>query len=165
MIQATRDVTIRDFFIFQLKLLIDGFKDLVLLNLSAIAVLLDIVSGKGKRPRLFYSVLRTSERFDLWLNLNGALERLESGEVGDDGLFGASRAGSDSLLGELEQMVRGGDQPRSRRGARAERGEPEPPVHAEPSDTPDRGDRTARSARSPGRGRSARTRKAEPALL
>jgi len=122
MIQATRDVTIRDFFIFQLKLLIDGLKDFVLLNVSAIAVVLDLIAGRGKRPRLFYSVLRKSERFDLWLNLNGALERLESGEVGEDGLFGASEAGSDSLLGEIEQLVRGGDQPRSRRKPEPARG-------------------------------------------
>jgi hypothetical protein len=29
----------------------------------------------------------------------------------EDGLFGASRAGSDSLVGKIEQLVRGGDVP------------------------------------------------------
>ena len=116
MIHATRKVTLRDFFIFQLKLLIDGLKGLVLLNVSAVAVVLDMIAGKGSRPRLFYSVLRSSERFDLWLNLTGALERLEGGEAGEDGLFGASEAGSDSPLGELEQMVRGWGRAGSRKG-------------------------------------------------
>lgn len=115
MTEATRDVTVRDFMIFQLKLLMDGLKDLVLFNLSIGAVVLDILSGKGRRPRLFYSVLRASERFDLWLNLNGAVERLDET---DDGLFGASAAGSDTMLGKLEQMVRGGDEPRGRAGRR-----------------------------------------------
>jgi len=109
MIEATRGVTVRDFLIFQLKLLIDGAKDLVLLQLSLVAVLIDLISGRGRRPRLFYSVLRISERFDLWLNLNGAIDRIESGKGDEDGLFGGSRAGSDSLLGAIEQMVRGGD--------------------------------------------------------
>ena len=51
---------------------------------------------------------RISERLDLWLNLYGATEKAEEDE---DGLFGGSEAGSDSLLGQIEQMVRGGDEP------------------------------------------------------
>jgi hypothetical protein len=112
MTTATRNVTIRDFVIFQIKLLLDGAKDGAVFFLSIAAIVLDILAGKGKRPRLFYSVLRLSERLDLWLNLHGAVERLEDT---DDGLFGASQAGSDSLLGKLEQIVRGGDEPRRRR--------------------------------------------------
>jgi hypothetical protein len=112
MTTATRNVTIRDFVIFQLKLLIDGAKDGLVFFLSIGAIVLDILAGKGKRPRLFYSVLRMSERLDLWINLHGAAERLDET---DDGLFGVSKAGSDSLLGKLEQVVRGGDTPRRRR--------------------------------------------------
>ena len=52
--------------------------------------------------------MRVSERFDLWLNLHGATEGAEE-DV--DGLFGGSEAGSDTLLGQIEQMVRGGDEP------------------------------------------------------
>jgi hypothetical protein len=112
MIQATRKVTFRDFAIFQFKLVLDGLKDIALFQLAIGAVVLDLVSGSGRRPRLFYSVLGLSERFDLWLNLHGAMERLESGES-EDGLFGASTAGSDNLLGKLEQLLRGGDEPPS----------------------------------------------------
>ena len=32
-----------------------------------------------------------------------------------DGLFGASESGSDTLLGKVEEMVRGGDVPRKRK--------------------------------------------------
>lgn len=104
----------RDLVIFLVKLAIDGLKDLALMNLALGAAVLDVVSGGGRRPRLFYSVLRLSERFDLWLNLNGAMDKMEAGEAGDDGLFGASTAGSDTLLGKIEQIVRGGDEPRGR---------------------------------------------------
>lgn len=35
---------------------------------------------------------------------------------GEDGLFGSSKAGSDTLVGRLEQWARGGDEPRRARG-------------------------------------------------
>lgn len=121
-VQAERSVTIRDYLIFVLKLFLDGLKDGLLITVSTVAIVVDVLSGGGKRPRFFYSVLRLSERFDLWLNLNGAMERLDAG-LDDDGLFGASEAGADTLLGKLEQMVRGGDEPR---GARTgETGDPD----------------------------------------
>lgn len=104
---APRPVVVRDYLIFVLKLLIDGLKDVVLLPLASIAILADLLIG-GDRPRLFYRVVRQSERFELWLNLNGALDELERGET-DDGLFGASTAGSDTLLGKVEGWVRGRD--------------------------------------------------------
>ena len=75
---ASRGVTFRDFAIFQLKLILDGFKDIVVFNLSIGAMLLDFLSGRGKRPRVFYSVLRASERFDAWLNLNGVVQRMDA---------------------------------------------------------------------------------------
>ena len=102
----------RDFAIFQLKLLLDGFKDVALSALSVGALAIDLLAGGGTRPRVFYSVLAMSERFDLWLNLSGAVSRLEEGELDEDGLFGASAAGSDTLLGKVEELVRGGDLPR-----------------------------------------------------
>ena len=111
---ASRNVTFRDFAIFQLKLVLDGFKDVIVFNLSIGAMVIDLLSGRGNRPRVFYSVLRISERFDAWLNLHGVVQRMDE-EGGEDGLFGASEAGSDTLVGRLEQWVRGGDTPRSRR--------------------------------------------------
>jgi len=111
MTEATRSVMFRDFLIFQLKLLLDGAKDFVVFNLSIGAVVLDFLSGRGRRPRLFYSVLRMSERFDLWLNLHGAAEQLDRS---DDGLFGSGEMGADTLLGQIEQVARGAREPRDR---------------------------------------------------
>jgi hypothetical protein len=109
--QASRSVLIRDFLIFWLKLWLDGLKDLLMIQLSVVAVAFDLLFG-GRRKRLFYKVMRLGERIDLWLNLHGALA---AGESSGDGLFGGSRAGSWSLVGKIEQAVRGGDQPRRRR--------------------------------------------------
>lgn len=111
MMVTSRRVTLRDFMIFQLKLSLDGFKDMFVFGLSIGAVVLDFVAGRGDRPRLFYSVVRSSERFDAWLNLHGAVQRMYEGDSAD-GLFGASEAGSDSLIGQIEQLVRGGDEPK-----------------------------------------------------
>ena len=119
---TSRNVTLRDFAIFQLKLALDGLKDLVVFNVSIVAVVLDFISGRGQRPRLFYSVVRASERFDAWLNLHGVMQRLDESES-EDGFFGASEAGADSLIGQIEELVRGGDQPRG--GRRGERGRSE----------------------------------------
>jgi hypothetical protein len=73
-----------------------------------VAMVVDLFFS-GKRRRLLYRVMQLGERFDLWLNLHGALAR---GEDTGDGLFGGSKAGSPTLVGRLEQMVRGGDEPR-----------------------------------------------------
>ncbi len=109
-----RPILIRDFLIFQLKLVLDGLKDVVLFQISILAVVLDLVLGR-RRTGLFYRVLRLSERFDLRLNLNAASE---GAHLNEDGLFGTSEAGSPTLVGHLEHLVRGGDKPRKGRGGR-----------------------------------------------
>jgi len=114
MVVESRSVTLRDFLIFQAKLWLDGIKDIVVSVVSVVAIVLDFIAGRGKRPRLFYSVVRVSERFDAWLNLHGVVRRLD--ETGsEDGFFGASEAGSDSLIGQIEQLVRGGDVPKNKK--------------------------------------------------
>ena len=102
---ASRNVTLRDFAIFQVKLLLDGMKDVVAFWLSFGAITLDFIAGRGRRPRLFYSVVRASERFDKWINLHSVVQRMD--ELGtDDGLFGGADDDEDSLVGEIERLVR-----------------------------------------------------------
>jgi hypothetical protein len=96
-------VLLRDLAIFQLKLVMDGFKDLFLTHLAFGAALLDLLARRRPATR-FYSVVRASERFDLWLNLHGAAREAAEHE---DGLFGTSEAGADSLLGKIEEIVVG----------------------------------------------------------
>ena len=106
-------VSVRDSAIFQLKLLIDGVKDGAVFVTSFVAFGVDLVLGRHGRRRWFYRMMRVSEKFDLWLNLHGATQEAESDA---DGLFGQSEAGSDTMLGQIEQIVRGGDQPPLRTG-------------------------------------------------
>lgn len=99
-----RRIVFRDLMIFQLKLVLDGMKDVVLVPLSVIAALADMFLPTDRIGKRFYHVLRAGERFDRWLSLFGAAEHADAGE---DGLFGKSRAGSDTLLGKLEAMAIG----------------------------------------------------------
>ncbi len=99
-------VSVRDFAIFQLKLLLDGLKDGAVFTISFVAFAIDLVFRRHGRRRFFYKNMRVSERLELLLKHYGAAAGAESDS---DGLFGQSEAGSDTLLGQIEQMVRGGD--------------------------------------------------------
>ncbi len=112
-------VSIRDFAIFQLKLMIDASKDTAVFTMSFFAFGIDLIFRRHGRRRFFYKMMRVSERIDLWLNLYSATE---GADENPDGLFGTSTAGSDTLLGQVEQMVRGGDErplPKSEMAERA----------------------------------------------
>ncbi|MEO5511885.1 MAG: hypothetical protein ABIV28_04475 [Longimicrobiales bacterium] len=103
-----RNIVIRDLLIFQLKLVLDSAKDIVLSPLAIVAAGADILFPTDRVGKRFYYVMRVGERFDSWLSLFGMAERAEAGE---GGLFGASRAGSATMLGRLESMVLGHDEP------------------------------------------------------
>ena len=106
---ASRGVTLRDLTIFQLKLLLDGAIDFAAVWLSIGAIIVDFIAGRGSRPRLFYSVVRMSERADKWLNLHGVVQRMDEAAA-EDGLFGGtSDPEDDNLVSEIERLVRHGD--------------------------------------------------------
>lgn len=100
---ASRGVLVRDLIVLQIKLALDGLKDIALLQASIVAAIIDLVLMRITRGRCFYSVLRVSERLDLWFNLYGAAQSAGNDR---DGLFGVSRAGDATFLGKLEELVR-----------------------------------------------------------
>jgi len=102
--KSHRKVILRDLIIFQIKLGVDNMKGLVVMQLAFVAAAIDILFPGEHPGHRFYGLLRVSERFDLWLNLNGPSADAEDDA---DGLFGRSRAGSNSFLGKLEGLVRG----------------------------------------------------------
>lgn len=95
-------VVLRDLAIFQLKLFIDGVADLIIAQVALLAVVSDLLLPTDRKGKRFYWVMARAERFDRWLSLYGAADQAD---LEDDGLFGASKAGSDTLLGRLEAMV------------------------------------------------------------
>lgn len=110
----TRWVILRDLVIFQVKLALDGVKDVVLAPAAVGAALFDVLFPGSTPGSRFYAVMRIGERFDRWLSLFAAADKADAGR---DGLFGASRAGSGSLLGRLEEIVLGYEEIEAQPGA------------------------------------------------
>jgi hypothetical protein len=107
-------VILRDLIIFQIKLFLDGLKDVALAPLSLLAAMIDLLLP-GKAPgHRFYAVMGVGEKFDRWLNLFGATDRV-SASTG--GLFGASRTGSDGLVNRIEELFTGAGTPGGAAGA------------------------------------------------
>lgn len=69
---------LRDVAVLQLKLVVDGFRDLLLVPASLVAGAISFVRGSGE----FYDLLRLGRQSERWINLFGALDR--SGKPGDE---------------------------------------------------------------------------------
>ena len=130
---VTRKVTLIDFVVFQAKLAVDGVKDLVLINLSVIAILIDLLSGGRRRPRRFYAVMRLGQRFDGWLRLysakgfslaedGGRQQEYVSGTGAGDAAGGRMLGSdADTLIDRMEDFVRRQGPPGDGRQAESDR--------------------------------------------
>lgn len=102
--KPARKVLLRDGLIFMVKLWLDSVKDVVLSAAAFFALIFDFARADQAKPYRFYKVMQFGERVDLWLNLYSAARK---GADHEEGLFGASRAGEDTLLGQIEQLTGG----------------------------------------------------------
>ena len=94
---------IRDLGVLQVKLLIDGFRDLLLVPASIVAGILSLVRTENGRPgKEFYEVVSLGEQSDRWINLFGALRNAPP-EVVDGRRFG--EADIDELVSRVENFV------------------------------------------------------------
>ena len=90
----------RDLGVFELKLAVDGLKDLVLAPLALAAVVADMVMPAESRGVFLRAVIRIGEGFERWLNLYGMKRREEARTVLDEG-------GSDLIVDYLESKTLG----------------------------------------------------------
>lgn len=75
---------IRDAAVFQVKLVIDGFRDLVLIPASFVAALVSLWSSRDGRPGpQFYRLLGVGKRSERWIDLFAAYRRAPEELVGD----------------------------------------------------------------------------------
>ena len=63
---------VRDIAVFQVKLVFDGMRDIVLLPISLIAGVVSLVKGGGSPSSEFYDLLKVGRRSERWINLFGA---------------------------------------------------------------------------------------------
>ena len=94
---------IRDVGILQVKLIIDGFRDLVLVPASLIAGIISLAKSRDGRPgNQFYELVSAGKQSEQWINLFGALNNAPP-EV-----FGKSHFGDadmDSIVTRIEDFV------------------------------------------------------------
>jgi len=66
---------LRDLGVLQIKLIVDGLRDIVLVPLSLVAGVISIASGKDGRPGPeFYHLLACGKQSEVWINLFGAVK-------------------------------------------------------------------------------------------
>ncbi len=98
-----RGPALRDFVAFQLKLLLDGAKDVAAFKLSIVAIVVDLIAGRRREPKAFYWVVRASHRFERWLGLHRVkgMRRLPPSERG----AGAGVPDADDLIESAEELL------------------------------------------------------------
>ena len=100
---AERWVLLRDLGVLQVKLIVDGLRDLVLVPLSLVAGVISLALSKDNRPGpQFYQLLAWGKQSEVWINLFGAVnnspEKIEqSTPFGDQDI--------DDIVGRLESFV------------------------------------------------------------
>jgi len=93
---AKRVPVLHDVIKFQVKLFIDGLRDLLISPVSIFAALIDLLVPGDDGGKRFYAVVRFGRRTEHWINLFGAAERMDTD---------APEKGVDVLLTELEALM------------------------------------------------------------
>ena len=88
----------RDLGVFEVKLAIDGLKDIVLAPLALAAVIADMVMPAESRGAFLRAVIQIGERFEKWLNLYGLRKHEDAQTILDEG-------GSDVIVDYLESRT------------------------------------------------------------
>jgi hypothetical protein len=91
----SRTELIRDVVVFQVKLWVEGVKDVVLIPLSLGAVLVDVLFRRRRERCALYAVMRLGDRFERWVNLYGPLDDAASGGPKEPGPTPATDARGD----------------------------------------------------------------------
>lgn len=94
---------IRDVAVLQVKLLVDGFRDLLLLPAALVAGAVSLLSGGDGRPGpQFYRLLALGKRSERWINLFGALDDAPEAPAPDSV---ATAPDIDDIVSRLESFV------------------------------------------------------------
>ena len=95
---------IRDALVLQLKLVLEGIKDVLLGPVALVAAVWDLLSARrSSGERRFYRVVRSGASFERWLNLYGALRESD----GDRPVLKTDdREGVDAYVRKVEEVLR-----------------------------------------------------------
>ena len=94
---------VRDIGVLQVKLIVDGLRDLLLVPASLIAGLMSLLSSDTERPGpYFYQLLDLGKQSEQWINLFGALQNAPAGLRQVEPF---PKADMDELVGRLETFM------------------------------------------------------------
>lgn len=94
---------IRDIAVLQVKLVVDGLRDLVLVPASLIAGIVSLAKSKDGQPGPeFYSLVSVGKQSERWINLFGAIRNAPA-EVIEKNHFGT--ADIDDIVSRVETFV------------------------------------------------------------
>lgn len=94
---SKRSTLIRNTVVFQLKLMADGLRDLVLLPVSLVATVIGLLRGGDEPEREFLQVIELGRESEQWINLFG------NHDAGDDSNAVAS---IDALFTKVEKTLK-----------------------------------------------------------
>lgn len=93
-----RAALLRDIGVLQVKLLVDGFRDLLLVPASLIVGLISFFRGGPEVGSEFYDLLRLGRKSERYIDLFAALDRV-------DGIRGERQDDIERLVGRVESFV------------------------------------------------------------
>ena len=94
---SRRSALVRNTVVFQLKLMADGFRDLVLLPVSLVAALIGLLRGGEQPEREFHQVIEIGRQSEQWINLFGNHDVAENTNVA---------ASIDALFTKVEKTLK-----------------------------------------------------------
>lgn len=97
---VSKSVLLRDVIVFQVKLFIDGLRDLILVPVSLVAALLSLMKSGHAAGSEFYEVVSFGRKTERSINLFEAAERLHRSD--DD----TPIPDLDDLVGDIEDYLR-----------------------------------------------------------
>jgi hypothetical protein len=101
--RVERWTMLRDLGVLQVKLIVDGLRDIVLVPLSLVAGVISIASSNEGRPGpQFYHLLAWGKQSEIWINLFGAVKNSPE-KIEQPRPFGDRDI--DDIVGRLESFV------------------------------------------------------------
>ena len=105
--RSERSVLIRDAAVLQVKLVLDGLRDVLLVPASLAAAVMSLIDTKhGKPGTQFYDLLALGRDSERWIDLFGALRDRDRPEEGADGSLDDMVARMEAYV--VEEYRRGG---------------------------------------------------------
>ena len=93
---------IRDILVLQIKLVVDGLRDFILVPISLVVGIISLVKSGDGGGQEFYELLRAGRRSERWINLFGAAERVYGPSIEDDGF---PTEDIDEMVSRVESFV------------------------------------------------------------